>query len=259
MTTEKIVQKLNREIKRDLLRKMGCGKKIRFLALLKPTVSGWLVVFLLFQLIAGALLPFQISPTRPFVKLQETLAAGEGWLAGWAYRKPISVQNSTSTLTDYQVKIKLNPSNFDYSKASSTLADLRFTDSGGTTTLSYWLETVSTTATSTIWTKVPSLTGNSTSTIYLYYGNASAASASNGANTFNVFETSIIQLQNVVVTEISTPYTVAMTDSYKIISDIAIQNGPSVMNIYYQINSGGWVSFGSLSPSSYAFCTTWST
>ncbi|MBU4298986.1 DUF2341 domain-containing protein, partial [Patescibacteria group bacterium] len=188
MTTEKIVRKLNKGIKRDLLRKLGCRNKQGFLALLKPTVSGWLVVFLLFQLIAGALLPFQISPTRPFVKLQETQAAGEGWLSGWAYRKPISVQNSTSTLTDYQTKIQLNPSNFDYSKASSTLADIRLTDSSGTTTLSYWIENASTTATSTIWVKVPTLTGSATTTIYIYYGNPSAASASNGADVFEFFD-----------------------------------------------------------------------
>jgi len=45
----------------------------------------------------------------------------------------------------------------------------------------------STTATANIWAKIPSIP-NGNSTIYLYYGNSSAISASNGDNTFEFFD-----------------------------------------------------------------------
>ncbi len=112
------------------------------------------------------------------------------WLTGWSYRKVINIDNTngTSVLTNYQVKIELKPSNFDYSKASATLADLRFTTSNSTTTIPYWIENVSTTATSTIWVKVPLISAGSTVTIYMYYGNTNAISKSNGAATFMLFD-----------------------------------------------------------------------
>jgi hypothetical protein len=102
----------------------------------------------------------------------------------WGYRQAITIDNSTSTLSDYQVKVELTPSNFDYSHASSAFADLRFTDSSGTTDIPYWIENVSTTSTSTVWVKAPSIPGDSASIIYMYYGNSSASSESNVTTTF---------------------------------------------------------------------------
>ena len=109
--------------------------------------------------------------------------------SNWNYRKAINISNSASGTTDYSVEIELTPSNFDYSHASSTLADLRFTTStAATTAIPYWLETVDTSATSTIWVKVPSLPANSTTTIYMYYGNSSAANESDIYNSFIFYD-----------------------------------------------------------------------
>ncbi len=103
---------------------------------------------------------------------------------GWKYKKSITLSTST-TMADYQVKVELTPSNFDYSHASSTLADIRFTASDGETELDFWMESASTTATTTIWVEA-SATG--TDAIYMYYGNSSASSASNGTTTFDFFD-----------------------------------------------------------------------
>ncbi|MDI6591856.1 MAG: DUF2341 domain-containing protein, partial [Patescibacteria group bacterium] len=69
-------------------------------------------------------------------------------------------------------------------KLQSDFDDIHFTDANDNQLLNFWIETASTTATSTIWVKVPGLSANKQSKIYMYYGNASASSASNGEATF---------------------------------------------------------------------------
>jgi len=110
-------------------------------------------------------------------------------MAGWKYKREITItENSGSTLTNYQVKIELTPTNFDYSHANSDGSDIRFTDSDGKTQLSYWIEKWDPTGTSIIWVKVPSIPASSTKTIYMYYGNPSASSTSSGDSTFIFFD-----------------------------------------------------------------------
>ena len=64
-------------------------------------------------------------------------------------------------------------------KARLDYGDIRFTDSDGTTSLNYWME-----SDGKFWVKVPSIPGSGTKTIYAYYGNPGATSASSAANTF---------------------------------------------------------------------------
>jgi len=60
--------------------------------------------------------------------------------------------------------------------------DLRFVDTNNTD-LNYWLENDK-----KVWVKVPTLPGNSDSEIYMYYGNPSASSASDGEAVFEFFD-----------------------------------------------------------------------
>jgi len=112
------------------------------------------------------------------------------WLSGWSYRRAITIaEQSGSTLTDYQVKIELNSSNFDFSKANADGSDIRFTADDGETLLPYWIEkwdNVSEEA--VIWVKVPSIPANGSVTIYMYYGNPSAVSESDGEAVFEFFD-----------------------------------------------------------------------
>jgi len=104
------------------------------------------------------------------------------------YYRLINISNSTSTdLTDYQIKIELSTSTFNYSKVNSDGSDIRFYQEDGVK-LNYWIESWDNTGTSTIWVKVPSIPGNSTTTIYMYYGNPDATSESNADNTFIFFD-----------------------------------------------------------------------
>ncbi|MFA5009383.1 MAG: DUF2341 domain-containing protein [Candidatus Paceibacterota bacterium] len=106
----------------------------------------------------------------------------EQGLPGYAKRQPITI-NSASALTDYQVKLTVA---YD-TDMQPDFDDLRFTSSDGTTELNYWLESKTDSTTATIWVKIPSLASGD-NTIYMYYANASATTASNGDNTFLLFD-----------------------------------------------------------------------
>ncbi len=119
------------------------------------------------------------------------------WNSGWLYRRSIVISYSGSTtLTNFQVELDevdvdgLNAAG----KLQSACQDLRFITGNGQD-LEYWVEDESTTndtlnCTSSdfdIWVKVPSIPNGGT-TIYMYYGNASANAKSNGGATFDMFD-----------------------------------------------------------------------
>ena len=110
------------------------------------------------------------------------------WLSSdWAYRREITIDNTSNSndLTDYQVKITLDNTNFDFSHANSDGSDIRFTDDDGSTLLYHWIEKWdSTNEEAIVWVKVSSIPGSSAKTIYMYYGNPSASDASDVSNTF---------------------------------------------------------------------------
>jgi hypothetical protein len=101
----------------------------------------------------------------------------------WEYYREITI-NPTTPEADYQIKILLNSSNFDYSKASSNGSDLRFYNQDETM-LNYWIENWDTSGDSLVWVKIPD---SGTSTIFMYYGNPAATTLSNGTNTFTFFD-----------------------------------------------------------------------
>ncbi len=106
------------------------------------------------------------------------------WLTGWNYRKPVTISNSGSLLTDYQVSVTVDTASLvTVGKLLSSCNDIRFTSSDGSTLLNYWMEYGPNTTSTKIWVKIPSIATGS-NTIYLYYNNPSATSASNGASTF---------------------------------------------------------------------------
>lgn len=108
-------------------------------------------------------------------------AATEDW-EDWSYRRSVTINNSGTAVTDYQVNVTLDGT-FDYGRALPDGSDVRFNYNG--TSLSYWIENWDDTGNSSIWVKVPSLPGGNTdTTIYLYYGNADQPAASNFDNTF---------------------------------------------------------------------------
>ncbi len=115
----------------------------------------------------------------------------------WKYRKEITVNNTGSNLTNYQVLFTVNRSAGSDSgfttyldgKCESDYDDIRFT-TGENTPCDYWIESNSSTVAS-IWVEVPSIvnsTAYGSTTMYLYYHNSNASAVSNGTNTFDFFD-----------------------------------------------------------------------
>jgi hypothetical protein len=103
----------------------------------------------------------------------------------WTKRKPVSIVSTCPvSLTGYQVKISVA---YD-SDMKNDFSDLRFTDSDGATLLPYWVEGLTPSTSATVWVKVPSIPASSTKTIYMYYCNPAASTASNGDATFEFFD-----------------------------------------------------------------------
>jgi alpha-tubulin suppressor-like RCC1 family protein len=126
-----------------------------------------------------------------FFNPQTTIPSSTSILwTNWQYMKPIIINNTNNrnTLSDYQILITLDTASLiSQGKMRSDCGDIRFKDSDGSTLLNYWIESGCNSANTKIWVKVPSIPASSTKTIYLYYGNPSAASVSSGSSTFLVF------------------------------------------------------------------------
>ncbi|HRN70611.1 MAG TPA: DUF2341 domain-containing protein, partial [Candidatus Woesebacteria bacterium] len=115
-----------------------------------------------------------------------TLSQTNGWpvdLADWAKRTVISINNSMTEQTNYQVRI---PVTYD-EDMQADFDDLRFTNSAGTS-LDYWLENKVDSTSAIIWVEVDTLTVGGDTLIYMYYGNGSTSSISSGLNTFILFD-----------------------------------------------------------------------
>lgn len=117
----------------------------------------------------------------------------------WAKYKTLTINttatgggaNVSGTVTNFPVLVRLTTSNADeiLDEALASGADVRFASSDGSTALSYQIERWSSTA-ADIWVLVPSVTGNSTTDIRVYWqksGQSTASSASSVFATSNSF------------------------------------------------------------------------
>jgi len=108
-------------------------------------------------------------------------------LDGWNYYRPILINNTQNpnSLTNYSILITLNTQSLiSEGKMRPDCGDIRFTDSNSTL-LNYWImPNTCNTNNTLIWVNILYIPGNSTKTIYLWYGNLNATSMSNFNATF---------------------------------------------------------------------------
>ena len=110
------------------------------------------------------------------------------WLSGWQYRRSIIVQ-SAETLKDYQLRIVLDTASLiAKGKLRGDCGDLRFTLSDGVTKIPYWIEKGCGTISTIVWLRVPELVQDTSTILYVYYGNPTATSRSNGERVFMFFD-----------------------------------------------------------------------
>jgi hypothetical protein len=106
--------------------------------------------------------------------LTTQLMVAQDWYdTDWPFRSVVAVSNPGSTeLSDFQVKITLTSSNFNFTPTLADGSDIRVTSSDGTTFIPFWLESWDKTGSQgTIWVKMPTIPVSGTS-VYIYYGNA---------------------------------------------------------------------------------------
>jgi len=105
-----------------------------------------------------------------------------------SYSKAITITSSTA-LTNYQTSFTQDTAALILAgHMRSDCGDIRVKDSDQVTDIPYWIEdSTCNTATTKIWTKVPSIP-NGSKFIYLTYGNSALTTASNGNNVFEFFD-----------------------------------------------------------------------
>ena len=139
-----------------------------------------------------------VGSTAGYLILQpagEPIGAG-GWLTGWQYRKSHIINPVSGAGTNYQIKITVYyGSGFDSggtvylnSHCKSDFGDVCFTRSDGSALLDYWMESYTASTSAIFWVEVIDDLSTVGRTIYVYYGNPSATTTSNGDNTFMFFD-----------------------------------------------------------------------
>ena len=126
-----------------------------------------------------------------------TSAPANWYDTSWMYRKKVTFGNNFSgagTLTNFPVMVAIDSSRIDYGNTQNSGQDLRFTDSDGTTLLSYEIEKWDESGTSIAWVKVPQIDNSATDYIYMYYGNPSATDSQNKTAVWNGNEVDVWHL-----------------------------------------------------------------
>jgi len=141
--------------------------------------------------------PINISVQDAFY-LDDTpsISLQTNWLVGWSYRKSHVINPSSGAGTNYQVKITVHYGSGTDSgadvylggKCRTDFGDIRFTCSDKVTLIDYWMENKVDGDYATFWVEVPDNLDSNSATIYVYYGNSSATTTSNGNNTFILFD-----------------------------------------------------------------------
>lgn len=124
-------------------------------------------------------------------------AFGEPRLSGYRYRKPIIILGSDEPVYHYQVALAIGESDetaaYDLhceQRVRGDFADLRITGPDGLTILPHYLENIVGAAPARlaiVWIKIPYLPPQGL-TLYLYYGNPTAPSISDGKAVFDFFD-----------------------------------------------------------------------
>ncbi len=127
----------------------------------------------------------------PIASATYTIGGASDWYnSAWAHRKPITISHSqvggASDLTNFPVLISWSNDPNLQSEAKTDGSDILFTDSSGTLKLNHEIEQyVSSSGQVQAWVLVPTVSASSDTTIYMYYGNPSAASQQNATGVWN--------------------------------------------------------------------------
>ena len=116
------------------------------------------------------------------------IQTSSAWEPGSEYRIPIEINNTGVNLTHYQYSFAVNTSALVIEgKMNADGSDCRVMDENNISQ-PFWNETAFNTSSTIIWVNATTLGNITNTTHYMYYGNASAASMSNGSTTFKFYD-----------------------------------------------------------------------
>lgn len=98
------------------------------------------------------------------------------------HRKQFTINIASVDLKNYQLKKTIS---FLHGMQTD-MCDIRFTTLGGFA-ISYWNESVTNGVSSETWLKIPNISSDGTTKIWMYYGNSSAVSGSSGVDVFDLY------------------------------------------------------------------------
>jgi hypothetical protein len=128
------------------------------------------------------------SSASPDATQTFTLTVIQAWYnASWLYRKTITVDHTKvgASLSNFPVLVSMTDAGLA-AHAQSSGNDILFTSSDGVTKLNHQIESyTSGTGVLVAWVDVPSVSNTVDTIIYLYYGNAAAASQQNASGTWD--------------------------------------------------------------------------
>jgi hypothetical protein len=138
-------------------------------------------------------------------------------------RKTVTISVPTSSLpAGYQIKLVIPKE----TEMQSDFRDLRFEyyDNVNWYSLSHWLESINTTPNpgeATVWVKLKDIvTAPISIDIYMYYGNPYVTSASNGSNTFDLFD----DFESYTVGSSPSGWTGTAVSGYSAVTDITVSS-----------------------------------
>jgi hypothetical protein len=129
------------------------------------------------------------------------------WLTGWNHRKKLTIDNTyvDADLSNFPLYVKIYEDTQIASAFLTTGNDFRFTQSDGSTTLSYEIESlavVSSACNADIWVKVPAIDDIADTDIYLYYGNATASAGVDPTNVWDANFKAVWHLKDITTSTI---------------------------------------------------------
>ena len=111
--------------------------------------------------------------------------------AAWAYSGSLFIDttangaNVSGSVTNFPLLLRFNSNNFNFAQAQSDGRDIRFTTAAGAA-LSYQIEQWdAVNGKAAVWVRIPTITGNSTQKIIMYWGKSGVATASSGSSVFS--------------------------------------------------------------------------
>lgn len=116
-------------------------------------------------------------------------AHAQACVQGWGWRVPITIDNTAgaNAYTSLEVAVTVDTATpIGAGRMQASGADIRFTD--GTSCLCHTVASGLGTAATTVWVRVPTVPASASTTIWMYYGNAAAASADDPYCTFSFYE-----------------------------------------------------------------------